>query len=78
MEDKVWSHSFMDCCKIQGNVECIRELITAGADINKEDNYGQTPLLDCCEVQGHVECLKEVITAGADINKEESIMVKLL
>ena len=29
----------------KGHVECLKELIGAGADINKEDNDGQTALI---------------------------------
>ena len=32
-----------------GHVECLKELIAAGADINKQDNDGQTALWMCCK-----------------------------
>ena len=49
----------------------LKELIAAGADINKEDNDGETALMSAAN-EGHVECLKELIAAGADINKEDN------
>ena len=55
----------------KGNVECLKELIAAGADINKEDNDGGTALYSAAN-QGHVECLKELIAAGTDVNKEDN------
>ena len=32
----------------QGRIECLKELIAAGANINKEDKDGDTALWDCC------------------------------
>ena len=29
--------ALMDCCTEKSHVECLKELIAAGADINKED-----------------------------------------
>ena len=57
----------------QGHVECLKELIAAGADINKENKSGGTALIYCFMDQGHVECLKELIAAGADINKQDNV-----
>ena len=54
---------------LQGHIECLKELIAAGADLNKEDKDGRTPLYSAAN-QGHVECLKEIIAAGAELNKE--------
>ena len=48
-----------------------KELIAAGADINKEDNDGRTALWTAA-AKGHTECLQELIAAGADINKEDN------
>ena len=60
----------MDSAANQGHIECLKELIAAGADINKEDKDGDTALYSAAN-QGHIECLKELIAAGADINKED-------
>ena len=55
----------------KGHVECLKELINAGADINKEDKNGGTALIYCFMDQDRIECLKELIAAGADLNKED-------
>ena len=41
----------------QGHVECLKELIAGGADINKEDNNGRTALM-IATGKGHVECFE--------------------
>ena len=63
----------------QDQVDCLKELIAAEADTNKEDNDGQTALwisagedLLIVVNQDQDECLKELIAAGANINKEEN------
>ena len=56
---------------IQDHVECLKELIAAGANINKEDNDGVTALTFAGN-NGHVRCLKELIASGADVNKEDN------
>ena len=43
----------------EGHVECLKELIAAGADVNKEKNAGATARMYAAD-----------IAAGADINKE--------
>ena len=53
---------------VEGHVDCLHELIAAGAEINKEDKDGQTALWSAAG-QGHVDCLKELIATGANINK---------
>ena len=53
-----------------GQIGCLKELIAAGADINKEDNEGRTSLHSAAN-QGHIECVNELIAAGADMNKED-------
>ena len=42
--------ALMECCK-EGHVECLKELIAAGADINKEDNDGQTALMELLQTK---------------------------
>ena len=48
------------------NLEIVRMLIEAGADINKLTNDGSTPMRYAA--QGHPEATKILIDAGADLN----------
>ena len=48
------------------NLEIVRMLIEAGADINKLTNLGSTPMRYAA--QGHPEATKILIDAGADLN----------
>jgi ankyrin repeat protein len=47
-----------------GNVEVVRELIKAGADISQGDNRGRTPLF-MASLYGRVDTLRELLQAGA-------------
>ena len=46
----------------RGDLVKVRELITAGADINHVDNKGRTPLYIASET-GHVEVVRELLQA---------------
>ena len=52
---------------IPHNLEIVRMLIEAGADINKLTNNGRTPLCFAA-TGGHPEATKILIDAGADLN----------
>lgn len=52
------------------NVESIKSLIKAGADVNLEDKYGATPL-HFASYFDDIELVKMCIEKGADINKED-------
>ena len=57
-----------------GNTKVIKDLINAGADVNKADNFGKTPLYTAY-FNGKLEVIEVLLKAGADINKvdEEGI-----
>ena len=50
------------------HVEVVRELLAAGADLNKASMYGWTPLY-LASREGHVEVVRVLLAAGADPNK---------
>jgi len=50
-----------------GDLAEVKELIANGADVNKMNDYGWTPLMIASQ-NGHVEILKALLYKGADIN----------
>ena len=48
-------------------MEVVRALVAAGADINKANNNGVTPLITASE-QDHLPVVQYLVTAGADVN----------
>ena len=53
---------------LTGKLSCVKELITAGADVNSGcECHGNGPLISAA-MEGRVDCLKELIFVGADIN----------
>ena len=52
---------------IRGDVETVRELLRAGADINARDRHGQTALMLAAH-RGYYEMVEMLIGGGADLN----------
>ena len=48
----------------KGDVDCVKELIAAGADVN----MGNCPPLTNAAQEGHLDCMNELLRAGADVN----------
>ena len=48
----------------EGHLECVKALLGAGADINKQGNYGQTPLM-LAALNGQIEVVRELLKRGA-------------
>ena len=54
-----------------GRLEGVRVLLERGADINKTDNHGETPLLGASR-NGHLNVVRVLLAGGADINKADN------
>ncbi len=50
----------------------VKALIDNGADVNKADQTGMTPLIYAAKY-GRTEALQEILGAGADVNKKTSL-----
>ncbi len=48
------------------STEDLRALIDGGADVNKRDHTGRSPIFGASK-DGHLECVKALIDAGADV-----------
>ena len=48
-----------------GNLDGLNVLLASGADVDKTDNYGYTPLYNAC-VKGHIEIVEILITNKAN------------
>jgi len=53
---------------VQGDMEAVRLLIDAGADLNSQGEHGYTPLHEAVE-QGHFEVADLLIKSGSDPKK---------
>jgi len=70
LDKETYSDSLFIACENE-YLEIVKLLIENGADINKSDNYGQTPLFIACQ-NGYLEIVKLLIENGADINKSNN------
>ena len=50
-----------------GHVDCVKQLVKAGAELNATNSAGNTALIDAA-CNGHVNCVKELVKAGAELN----------
>ena len=51
----------------EGNIEVVKQHLTAGTDVNVKDRFGETPL-HVAALGGHKEVVQLLITNGADVN----------
>lgn len=51
----------------RGDIEAVRQLLRAGADVNARDRYGQTGLMLAAH-HGHREVVEMLVERGADLN----------
>ena len=54
----------------KNDVNQLKRLILAEANVNAQDEEGRTPLHWAAD-HGHLECLRELIKSGADVNAQE-------
>jgi len=53
-----------------GNEAIVKCLVEHGANINKETDYGETPLFNACK-SGNEAVVKYLVKLGANMNKEK-------
>jgi len=61
----------LNVAALEGHIECMRELLDRGADIERKDKAGSTALL-MTVWQGHIECMRELLDRGADIESKDN------
>ena len=54
-----------------GQTDCVQLLLSAGAEVNRQDRDRRTALRAACWA-GHLDCVKELLEAGAEINQMDS------
>lgn len=60
-----------------GHSECVRKLLDADADLEKEDRNDWTALFYAAKA-GSLPCIRLLVEAGADVNAKDGDMVSLL
>jgi ankyrin repeat protein len=63
LEDNLWLHM----AAASGNIERVRELVLAGANVNEKDKYDQTPMAYAIR-HDHKEVIELLMTQGADLS----------
>ena len=64
-----YGQALLAACE-KSDAKTVALLMTAGADVNKADQDGETPLLVASD-KGLTEIVKLLIAAGADVNKAD-------
>ena len=54
----------------KGDIEQVRQLIKDGADVDQQNDDGQTALM-WVAFNGHKECLRELLNAGASTDIQD-------
>lgn len=56
----------------EGRTEMCKSLLTAGADVNKKNQYGMTPFLVAL-ARGDIQCASAMLNYGADVNSRDAL-----
>ena len=56
-----------------GNIEAVKQHLTAGTDVNAMDKHGGTPLLWAISSVSHKEIAELLISKGADVNAKDKM-----
>jgi hypothetical protein len=71
MDDENDGRVALHQASLQGHIECMRELLDWGADIESKSNNGCTALMIAAQ-QGHIECMRELLERGADLESKSN------
>lgn len=58
----------------KGNIDAVKRLLAAGADVNASDEHGMTALARTSD--RHVEIAKLLLSAGADVNTLDDALAR--
>jgi ankyrin repeat protein len=67
-----WTLTPLVLASLSGNLDIMRLLIEAGANVDQQDGYGQTPLMATVECK-HLEATNLLIKHGADVNEKNPV-----
>ena len=70
-DDEGWDTTTLLLASEYGYLEVVNALVATGADVNKADNDGWTPIYVASQ-DGHLEVVQALIAAGADVNKADN------
>jgi hypothetical protein len=65
-----WTAKALSIAAREGHVAVVEAMVAAGADVNKADKYGVTPLYFAA-LEGHVAVVEALVAARADVNKAD-------
>lgn len=60
----------------EGRLDCLRYLLTRGADVDARDTDGRTSLHRACE-RGRAECAEAILDSGCDIHARTAARARL-
>jgi ankyrin repeat protein len=72
-----WTLTPLVLASLSGNLDIMRLLIDAGADVDRQDGYGQTPLMATVECK-HLEATNLLVERGADVNETSPVKKTVL